>query len=56
MKSPEIFKPLDVFIENFNTATEGLNMLVKLIIAIILFAILSAIIFAVFGVVKSFIG
>jgi len=34
MKPPKIFNPLDVFIENFRTATEGLNVLVKLIIAI----------------------
>jgi len=52
MKPPKIFNPLDVFIENFRTATEGLNVLVKLIIAIILFAIL----FAIFGVIRAAMG
>jgi len=53
MKPPKIFNPLDIFIEKFNTATEGLNVLVRLIIAIILFAILFAITFAIFGVIRS---
>lgn len=56
MKSPKTFNPFDIFIENFRNATEGLNVMVKLIIAIILFAILFAIIFAVFGVVRSFVA
>jgi len=48
--------PLNIFIENFRTATEDLNVLVKLFIAIILFFIIFAITFAIFGVIRSFIG
>ena len=53
MKSPKTFNPFDVFIEKFNTATEGINVVGKLIIAIILFAILIAITFAIFGDIRS---
>jgi len=53
MKPPKIFNPFDIFIDKFNTATEGLNVAVKIIIAIILFAILFAIVFAIFGVIRS---
>jgi len=53
MKSPKTYNPFEVFIEKFNTATEGINVVGKIIIAIILFAILFAIIFAVFGVIRS---
>jgi len=53
MKSPKTYNPFDVFIEKFNTATEGINVVGKLIIAIILFAILFAIVFAIFGVIRS---
>jgi len=53
MKSPKTFNPLDIFIEKFNTATEGINVVGKIIIAIILFAILFAIVFAIFGVIRS---
>lgn len=49
-------KPLNIFIENFRTATQGLNVVIKLIIAIILFFITFAIMFAIFGVIRSFIG
>jgi hypothetical protein len=46
-------KPLNIFIENFKTATEGLNVLVKLFIALFLFFIIFAVSFAIFGVVQS---
>ena len=48
-------KPLNIFIENFLTATEGLNVVVKLVIAILLFFIIFAVIFAIFGIIRSLI-
>lgn len=45
---------LNVFIENYKIATEGLNILAKVFIAVVLAFIFIAIIFALAGVIMGF--
>lgn len=46
-------KSLNVFIDNYRTATAGLNLLGRIIIAIVLSFIFVAVIFAMIGVIKD---
>lgn len=45
---------MNVFIENYKTATEGLNVLAKVFIAVVLIFIFIAIAFALAGVILGF--
>lgn len=45
---------LNVFIENYKSATEGLNILAKVFITVVLVFILIAIMFALAGVIMGF--
>lgn len=46
-------KTFNVFIENYKTATEGLNIPAKVFITVVLIFILMAIIFAMAGVIMG---
>ncbi|HSI71326.1 MAG TPA: hypothetical protein VK941_13910 [Gillisia sp.] len=46
-------KSLNVFIHNYRTATQGLNLFGRVIIAIVISFIFVAVIFAVVGVIKN---
>lgn len=48
--------PLYFLFENFRTATEGFNVLAKIIIASVLLFIILASVFAILGVILAFIG
>lgn len=46
-------KAIEILIQNYKNATEGFNILVKIIIAIVLAFIFIAVIFAVVGVITD---
>lgn len=49
-------RTLNVFFQNYRTATEGLNLITKIFITTVLAFIFGAVLFALIGVVKDFIA
>ena len=47
-------KTFQVFVENYLKATQGLNILVKILIALILAFIFIAVVFAIIGIIPDF--
>lgn len=46
-------KTLNVFVQNYRTATEGFNLITKIIITTVLSFIFGAVLYALIGVVKD---